>query len=207
MMIHQKILGSVSRIYSEVIWLKVEREPSPLLYPCPVVLVACAAQDGKRNIITLAWVGVACSEPPIIGIAVRPSRFSYGLIQKSGEFTVNIPTVKMLSEVDFCGTFSGLDVDKFSRTKLTPAPAKRVRAPIIEECPVNLECVLKDVEKLGSHDLFLGEVVATHVDGDLLNEKGEIDYTRTKPFVYVQGQYWSLQKPIARGGFSKEKGA
>lgn len=184
--------------------MKIERKPSPLLYPCPVVLVASASQGGRGNIVTLAWVGVACSEPPIIGVAIRSSRFSSGLIQKSGDFTVNIPSVEILKEVDFCGAVSGRDADKFSKTKLTPSPAKRVSAPIIEECPVNLECVLKGVHKLGSHDLFLGEVVATHVDDELINEKGEVDYTKTKPFVYVQGQYWGLRKPIARGGFSKE---
>jgi len=178
--------------------LKVERKPSSLLYPCPVVLVACPSNGGKGNIITLAWVGVACSEPPIIGVAIRPSRFSHGLIQKSRDFTVNIPSVEILREVDYCGVFSGRDVDKFAKTKLTPAPAERVKSPIIKECPVNLECALKDVHKLGSHDLFLGEVVAVHVDDRLINEKGEVDYTKTKPFVYIQGQYWSLQKPIAR---------
>jgi len=186
--------------------MKVERKPSSLLYPCPVVLVACAVEGGKGNMITLAWVGVACSEPPIIGVAIRPSRFSHALIQKGGEFTINIPRVEILKEVDFCGTFSGRDVDKFSKTRLTPVPAKKVNAPMIKECPVNLECVVKEVRKLGSHDLFLGEVVAAHVDKSLLDEKGEADFARSKPFVYVQGQYWSLRKPIARGGFSKESG-
>ncbi len=171
--------------------MKIERNPSELLYPCPVVLVTCV-DKGKPNIIPLAWVGVACSDPPTISIAIRPSRHSYTLIMEAKEFVVNVPTVDILRETDYCGEVSGSDHDKFAETKLTPESAMHVKPPLIKECPVNLECTLQDVVKLGSHDLFLGQVVAVHVDQAILDENGRIDYAKARPFVYNHGEYWSL---------------
>jgi len=176
--------------------MKVEWKASELLYPCPVVLVTCVDQGGKANVIPLAWVGVACSDPPTIGIAIRPQRYSYGLIQETKEFVVNIPTADILYETDYCGEVSGRDHDKFAETGLTPEPATHVKPPLIRECPVNLECTLQQVIKLGVHDLFLGQVVAVHADQAILDEKGRIDYAKAKPFVYNHGEYWSLEKII-----------
>jgi len=186
-------------------FMKIGKGPSTALFPCPVVLVTCRGSGGKPNIITLAWVGVVCSDPPTLGLGIRPQRHSYGLIEDSGEFVVNIPTVEMLRQVDFCGVVSGRDVDKFSETGLTPEPAEKVKPPLIRECPVNIECVVKDEIPLGVHHLFLGEVVCVHVDQDVLNEKGGIDFTKIAPFVYNQREYWSLHKKIGMHGFSKKE--
>ena len=184
--------------------LKVEKNPWTALFPCPVVLVTCVDSNGKPNIITLAWVGVVCSDPPMLGLSIRPHRYSYGLIEASREFVVNIPTVEILKETDFCGVVSGKDDDKFSETGLTAEPAEKVKPPLIRECPVNIECIVKDKIPLGVHHLFLGEVVSVHVDQDVLDEKGRIDFSKLCPFVYNQGEYWSLHRKIGVHGFSKQ---
>lgn len=173
------------------------------MFPCPVVLVTCVDSKGKPNIITLAWAGTVCSDPPTLGLGIRPHRYSYGLIEASGEFVVNIPTKEILREADFCGTVSGRDVDKFSATGLTPEPAEKVKPPLIRECPVNIECVVREKIPLGSHHLFLGEVVSVHVDQDILNDEGGVDFTKVAPFVYNQREYWSLHQKIGVHGFSK----
>jgi len=117
---------------------------------------------------------------------------------------VNIPTVDILKEADFCGMVSGKDVDKFSQTGLTPEPAEKIKPPLIKECPVNIECILKKKIPLGAHDLFLGEIVSVHVDQDILNEKGRLDFNKIAPFVYNQGEYWNLHQKIGVYGFSKK---
>ena len=175
-------------------FMKLVKNPWAALFPCPVVLVTCIDSKGKPNIITLAWVGVACSDPPTLSLGIRPHRYSYGLIEDSGEFIVNIPTENILKQVDYCGMVSGKDVDKFSETRLTPEPAERV----------NIECVVRKKIPLGVHHLFLGEIVRVHVDQDILNEKGRIDFSKVAPFVYNQGEYWSLHQKIGVHGFSKE---
>lgn len=183
--------------------MKVKKSPWTALFPCPVVLVTCVDSQGKPNIITLAWVGTVCSDPPMLGLGIRPHRYSYKLIEGSGEFVVNIPTVEILREVDFCGTVSGKDVDKFSETGLSPEPAEKVKPPLIRECPVNIECVLKEKIPLGVHHLFIGEIIRVHIDQEVLNERGRIDFAKVSPFVYNQGEYWSLNQKIGLHGFSK----
>ena len=180
------------------------RGASEALYPVPVVMVSCADKSGKANIITLAWVGVVCSSPPTIGIAIRPGRYSHGLIKETQEFVVNIPNLDLIKETDRCGTVSGRDVDKFKKTGLTKVPASKVKVPLIKECPVNIECKLKQILNLGTHDLFLGEVVAVHYDEEILDDSGNVDYNRARPFVYNQGEYWSLGKKVGSYGFSKK---
>jgi flavin reductase (DIM6/NTAB) family NADH-FMN oxidoreductase RutF len=141
-----------------------------------------------------------------VGLAIVPTRYSYGLIQESGEFTVNFPTAKMVEVVDRCGTVSGRNVNKFEYAGLTPLPATKVKPPIIAECPVNLECTLIDVTKAGDHDLFRGEVVAQHVDEAILDDDGSIAIDRLNPLSYVLGQYWSMGRHLGDHGFTK-KGA
>ncbi|HWU36535.1 MAG TPA: flavin reductase family protein, partial [Candidatus Acidoferrum sp.] len=136
---------------------KVTRNPGNYLYPLPPSLITCGPPD-KPNIITLAWVGTLCSEPPIIGISIRPSRYSYGLVKQSGQFAVNVPTADMVRVVDWCGTVSGHSENKFAAMGLTPLPAKVIHTVVIEECPVNIECQVVQTIPLGSHDLFLGKV-------------------------------------------------
>jgi flavin reductase (DIM6/NTAB) family NADH-FMN oxidoreductase RutF len=140
----------------------------------------------------------------MLGLGIRPHRHSYGLIEDAGEFVVNIPTTEILEETDFCGMVSGRDVDKFSETKLTPEHAEKVKPPLIRECPVNIECVLKKKIPLGVHHLFLGEVVRVHVDQNVLDKNGRIDFTKVYSFVYNQGEYWSLYEKIGVRGFSKQ---
>jgi flavin reductase (DIM6/NTAB) family NADH-FMN oxidoreductase RutF len=185
--------------------LKIQKNPQVSLYPCPVVLVTCVDERGLPNIITLAWVGAACSEPPMLSMGIRPGRYSYDLISKTKEFVVNIPTERILEKTDFCGISSGLEADKFSETGLTPMKSSRVKPPLIKECPVNMECVLRQIAKLGSHHLFLGEIVAVHVDSEILDEKGRIDYAKALPISYLSEEYWSLGKKLGIYGLSKHK--
>jgi flavin reductase (DIM6/NTAB) family NADH-FMN oxidoreductase RutF len=183
--------------------MKVKKNPWAALFPCPVVLVTSIDSSGKPNIITLAWVGTVCSDPPTLGLGIRPQRYSYGLIEDSGELVVNIPTKDIVKEVDFCGVVSGRDIDKFSETVLTSMPAEVVKPPLIRECPVNIECVVKEKIPLGVHHLFLAEIVRVHVDQEILNEEGRIDLTKVAPIVYSQREYWSLNKKIMVHGASK----
>ena len=186
---------------------KKSMKPTSALLVTPVVLVTCADEGAKPNIITLAWVGVANSDPPMISVAIRPDRHSHGIVKKTGEFVANLPTTEILKEMDFCGVASGSKVDKFSETHLTSLPAEKVKAPLIKECPVNLECRVKQFIPLGSHDLFLGEVVAVHMDTEIQDERGRIDIAKAKLFAFHPGamEYWSLGEKIGKYGFTKGK--
>lgn len=196
--------------------MKISREPidkidgaigGDLLYPCPVVLVSCVDKKERPNIITLSWVGIACSRPPIIGIGVlniKRFKFSYNLIKQTKEFVVNIPSAGILQEVDYIGEVSGKDHDKFMETELTPQNATKVKPPLIKECPVNLECKLKQIVKLGSHNLILGRVVYVHVDQDILNETGGKNYKKANPILYCHGEYWSLGEKLGRRHLSRK---
>jgi flavin reductase (DIM6/NTAB) family NADH-FMN oxidoreductase RutF len=183
--------------------MKIIKNPFTALFPCPVVLVTCVDSAGLPNMITLAWAGTVCSEPPMIGLGIRPTRHSHKLIKNSKEFVVNIPSTKILKETDYCGVTSGRDTNKFSETGLTQEQADKVKAPLICECSVNIECILKDMIPLGTHDLFLGEIVQVHIDQEVLDEKGNIDFTKADPFVYNVGEYWSIHKKIGTYGYSK----
>jgi flavin reductase (DIM6/NTAB) family NADH-FMN oxidoreductase RutF len=184
--------------------MKIRKKPFTALFPCPVVLVTCLDSMRKPNIITLAWAGTVCSEPPMIALGIRPTRYSHKLIENIKEFVVNIPSTKILKETDYCGVTSGKDTNKFSETGLTPEYADKVKVPLIHECPVNMECILKDKISLGTHDLFLGEIVQVHIDKKVLDEKGNIDFTEADPFIYNVGEYWNIHKKIGTYGFSKQ---
>jgi flavin reductase (DIM6/NTAB) family NADH-FMN oxidoreductase RutF len=177
------------------------------LFPTPVAMISCGGDQTAPNIITIAWIGVVCSEPTILSVSIRPGRHSYAMIKQTGEFVVNIPAESQLASLDFCGVASGRDVDKFKELGLTAVPASKVSAPLIKECPVNLECKVIDSRKLGTHDMFLAEVVAVHLDDEVMNEKGGIDISRLKPIAYCPqaSQYWSLKEPIGTYGFTKGK--
>ncbi|MDO8673882.1 MAG: flavin reductase family protein [Dehalococcoidia bacterium] len=177
--------------------------PATALFPVPTVMVSCG--DEKPNIITIAWAGILCSDPPTLSVAVRPGRHSHGLISASREYVVNIPSQKLLKIVDYCGVVSGRDVDKFAATGLTPLPASEVKAPLIAECPVNIECKVISVVSLGSHDLFIGQVVAVHADEEVLDALGQIDVGKAQPFAYAHQQYWSLGEHLETHGFSVRK--
>jgi flavin reductase (DIM6/NTAB) family NADH-FMN oxidoreductase RutF len=174
-----------------------------LVAPVPVVLVASAHPELGRNVLTIAWCGVACSDPPTVYVSIRPSRHSYRMIRESECFTVNVPTRSLLTAVDLCGTVSGRFADKFERAGLTAAAAAEVSAPLITECPVNLECRVRDVVEIGLHHMFLGEVVARHADPDILKD-GEPDFHRMPLIGYVNGEYWSVGERIGLFGLSRE---
>jgi flavin reductase (DIM6/NTAB) family NADH-FMN oxidoreductase RutF len=183
---------------------KVTRRPGTVLYPVPAVMVSCGIGE-QANIITLAWVGTLCSEPPLVGIGVRPSRHSHGLIQEVGEFVVNLPNVEQARWVDHCGMVSGRDEDKWAACGFTPAPATEVEVPLIAECPVNIECRVQQTLSLGSHDLFVGQVVAVHMDEDVLDERGRLDLAKARPFAYLGGEYRQVTELLGTFGFSRRR--
>jgi len=179
-------------------------KPSTYLYPVPAVMVTSGPRE-RPNIITLAWVGTVCSDPPMVGISIRPSRYSHELISQHGEFVVNLPTAEQVNTVDYCGMVSGRDVDKFVEAGLTALPASAVATVIIAECPLNLECRVQQVLSLGSHDLFLGEIVAAQVDEKVLTAKGQLDLHRAMPLAYGEHEYRGLGERLGSYGFSVKK--
>jgi flavin reductase (DIM6/NTAB) family NADH-FMN oxidoreductase RutF len=181
--------------------------PVPLLFPTPVVLVTCVDEAGKPNIITLAWVGVVNSDPPMISISIRPQRYSHACVKRSKEFVVNLPSEDMLRKVDACGILSGKETDKFSSMGWKQVAAEKVKPPLIDECLVQMECRVKEILALGSHDLFLGEIVVLHIKEEVQKEKGRIDITKVLPLVFCPGanEYWNLGKYIGHYGFTKGK--
>jgi len=176
-----------------------------MLNPVPVVMVSCADNEGKPNIITLAWAGTINSDPPMVSISVRKPRFSHNLIKEKGEFVINLPNTKLTFATDYCGVKSGRDINKFEAMNLTPEKASIVSVPIIKECPVNLECVVKQIIELGSHDMFLAEVVATNVEEALLDENGKLDLHKADLICYSHGEYYSLAKSLGFFGYSVAK--
>ena len=178
--------------------MKVVKPGSTMLYPVPAVLVSCGLE--RANIITLAWVGTVCSDPPAVGIAVRPERFSYNLIAETGEFVVNLPTADQVDAVDYCGQVSGRDVDKWAVCGFTPAPASKIGTPLIAECPVALECRTLQHLKLGAHDLFIGEVLAVQIEDKVLNSRGQLDHEKARPLAYAGGYYFRMGELLGRYG-------
>ena len=174
------------------------------IYPTPAALISSAAADGTPNLITLGEVfNISIGDPVVVGLAIVPSRYSYELIQAAGDFAVNLPTADMAEVVDRCGCVSGRAVgDKFAHVGLTPVPATKIKAPLVAECPVNLECTLIDIIPAGDHDLFRGEVVAQHVDEALLDD-GRIAIDRLNPLCFILGQYWTAGRRLGHHGFSK----
>ena len=183
---------------------KISLKPGNFLFPLPLCLVTAGPPE-RPNIITLAWAGSLCSEPPIMGISIRPSRHSHPLVAGASEFGLNVPSVEMLRAVDYCGTVSGRETDKWKAMELTPAPARIIKTALIAECPLNLECQVVQTVRLGSHDLFLGKVVAVHADEALVDARGEIDLERARPIAYGSHAYWNLGGRLARQGFSAQR--
>lgn len=182
---------------------------STQLAPVPVVLVGCG--DGKDipfNLITVAWAGTVCSDPAMIGISIRPERYSCDIIKKSGEFTVNLPSQKIARQVDFCGVVSGRDCDKIAKCGFTAFAGNTVSAPVVEECPITLECKLEQTIPLGSHILFIGKITSIQLDSDLIDSKGRMDIEKADLLAYAHGHYYSLGKCLGHFGYSirKKKG-
>ena len=179
---------------------------SVVLNPVPVVLITCKNSEGKDNVFTVAWVGTICSKPPMLSISVRPERLSYGYIKESMEFTINLPTRKQTKEVDFCGVRSGRQIDKIKECGFNLQEGEKVKSSYIKECPVNIECKVKDIIKLGSHDMFIAEVLCSHIDEDLFDEKDKIHFEKANLISYSHGEYFSLSKEeIGKFGYSVMK--
>jgi len=183
-------------------------KPGNVLSPVPVVLVSCGGNGGiAANIITIAWTGSVCSDPAMLSIAVRPERHSHGIIKSTGEFVVNLPSLAQVKITDWCGMVSGSKVDKFAESGLTSAPATKVDCPIILECPVNIECRVTQRLELGSHDLFLAEVVAVQVSSHLIDAQGKFSVEKAGLIAYGLGHYFPLGPAIDHFGFSIRKKA
>ena len=180
-------------------------KPGNMLYPLPAVMVSVSDKAGKDNIITVAWAGTVCTNPPMVSISVRPERYSYHMIKETGEFVINLTTEKLAFATDYCGVKSGRDVDKFKEMHLTKEKAKEVQAPLILESPVNIECRVRECRELGSHHMFLAEVVAVHVDETYMDEKGKFDLNAAGLLAYSHGEYFSLGKKLGKFGYSIQK--
>lgn len=177
-----------------------------MLNPTPVVMVSCGETPDEYNIITIAWCGTVCSDPPMCFISVRPNRHSYPIIKERQEFVINLVSKELAERTDWCGVRSGDKYNKFLETDLTPVRGSVVKAPMIYESPVNLECVVKQVIPLGSHDMFLAEIVAVHASEFLFDKKtGAMHLERANLVCYSNGHYFDLGKIIGKFGFSVQK--
>lgn len=180
-------------------------KPGNMLYPVPAVMVSCQRDGEKPNIITVAWAGTICSDPAMLSISVRKERYSYDIIKETGEFVVNLTTKKLCRAADFCGVRSGRDVDKFKEMNLTPQPSEKIKAPGILESPVNLECKVKEVIPLGTHDMFIAEIAAVRIDDKYMNETGKFELNSAGLVAYSHGEYFELGEKLGTFGFSVKK--
>ncbi len=191
-------------------------KPGNMLYPLPAVMVSCQGKEddplctkkelaGKPNIITVAWAGTVCTNPPMVSISVRPERYSYHLIEESGEFVINLTTEALVKATDFCGVRSGRDLDKFKEMKLTPQPSKHINAPGIAESPVNIECKVREIKPLGSHSMIIADVVGVTIDDAYMTETGKFDLNSAELVTYSHGEYFLLGKKLGTFGYSVKK--
>lgn len=180
-------------------------KPATMVYPVPAAMVTCGSSPDDYNIITIAWTGTINSTPAMTYISVRKERHSYDLIKNSGEFVINVTTEDLVKVTDFCGVRSGKDLNKFETTGLTPETATHVKAPLIKESPVNIECRVTEIKELGSHDMFIAEVLAVHVDDDYFDHSGKFHLDKAKPLCYSHGAYFGLGKKLGTFGYSVMK--
>ncbi len=184
---------------------KINFKPGNMLYPLPAVLVSCADTDGRSNLLTVAWAGTICTNPPMVSISVRPERYSYDLIKTTKQFVINLTTEELAYATDYCGVRSGRDVDKWKECHLTPIPADTVDCPLVEESPVNIECHVEEIKELGSHHMFIARVTAVHVDEKYMDEKNTFHLNDSKLLAYSHGTYYSLGKKLGTFGYSVRK--
>ncbi|MCQ2506966.1 MAG: flavin reductase family protein [Lachnospiraceae bacterium] len=184
---------------------KVTFKPGNMLYPLPVVMVSCKRKDERPNIITVAWAGTICSDPPMLSISVRKERFSHDIIAETKEFVVNLVTADLAYATDYCGVKSGRDIDKFKEMKLTESESKEVSVPGIAESPVNIECKVTEIKELGTHDLFIAKIVNVTVDDKYMDETGKFDLNSSDLVAYSHGMYRHLGDNIGKFGYSVKK--
>lgn len=180
-------------------------KPGNMVYPVPAVMVSCARENEKPNIITVAWAGTICSSPAMVSISVRPERYSYDIIKETGNFVLNLVNKDLVYATDYCGVKSGRDVDKFAQMKLTPMASQKITAPGIAESPVNIECVVKDILPLGSHHMFLAEVVNVTVDEKYMDAAGKFHLNDSELVAYSHGEYRVLGDKLGSFGYSVKK--
>lgn len=183
---------------------KVTWKPGTFIYPLPAVMVSCGDMD-KSNIITVAWTGILNTNPATVYISVRPTRYSYKMIKESGEFVINLTTKNLARATDWCGVKTGAKVDKFKEMNLHKEKAKFVKCPMIKESPVSVECKVREVKELGSHHMFVADVLAINADEKYINEKGSFDISKCDLIAYSNGHYYSLGKKLGKFGFSVQK--
>lgn len=181
-------------------------KPGTMIYPLPAVLVSCGSNEEEYNIITIAWTGTICTNPPMCYISVRPERHSYDIIKRNGEFVINLTTKEMAYATDWCGVRSGKKYNKFKEMKLTAGKCKVVNAPLIEESPLCIECKVKEIVELGSHNMFIAEVVNIRADEKYINkETGKLELINAEPIVYMHGAYYNLGENLGKFGWTVEK--
>ena len=183
---------------------KQEWKPGTILYPIPAVMVSCGTME-KSNILTIAWTGTVNSDPAMTYISVRPERYSYDIIKNSGEFVINVTTEELAFATDWCGVRSGAKFDKFKEMKLTKAPALHVDCPIIAESPINIECKVRQEIPLGTHNMFLADIVGVQADEKFMEEGGRFDFAASNPIAYSHGEYYTLGKKLGKFGYSVKK--
>lgn len=179
-------------------------KPGTFVYPIPAVMVTCGDME-KSNIITVAWCGIACSNPAKVYISVRPERYSYDIIKEAKEFVINLTTKDLAYQTDWCGVKSGKDVDKFKEMHLTKEKANFVKCPMIKESPVSVECKVTEIKDLGTHHMFLADVLAINADEKYIDEKGAFDISKCDLIAYANGGYYTLDKKVGKFGFSVQK--
>ena len=184
---------------------KINFKPGNMIYPLPAVMVSCGDIDGESNILTVAWTGTICTNPPMAYISVRPERHSYQMIKESGEFVINLTTESLIRATDYCGVKSGRDVDKWQECHLTKEKADTVKCPLIEESPVNIECKVKQIKELGSHHMFIADVTSVHVDEKYMDEKNSFHLNDSGLIAYSHGTYFSLGRKLGTFGYSIRK--
>lgn len=186
--------------------MKQDWKPGTMIYPLPAIMVSCGSHPDEYNIFTASWVGTICTNPPMCYVSIRPERHSYGIIKRNMEFVLNVTTEELAFATDWCGVRSGRDYNKFDEMKLTPAEAAVVKAPIIQESPLNIECRVKEILSLGSHDMFIADVVNVKADEKYIDPAtGKFNLSDAKPIAYSHGQYYELGDNIGRFGWSVKK--
>ena len=185
---------------------KVEFKGSVVLNPVPVVLITSKNKEGKENVFTVGWIGTVCTKPPMLSISIRPERLSYEYIKETMEFTVNLPSINMTKAVDYCGVRAGRKFDKIKEMNFTMREGSNVNVSYIDECPVSIECKVKSIIPLGTHDLFIADVVGSHIDKDLIDEKGKIHFEEADLITYCHGEYFKMDtEALGKFGYSVAK--
>lgn len=183
---------------------KIAWKPGTFIYPIPAVLVSCGDME-KSNILTVAWTGIICTNPAMVYISVSPKRYSHNIIKESGEFVINLTTEKLAFATDWCGVKTGAKVDKFKEMRLTKEKGNFVKSPLIKESPVSIECKVKEIKKLGSHDMFIAEVLSIDATDEYIDEKGAFDITKCNLIAYANGKYFTMGKQVGTFGYSVRK--